>query len=198
MSSKYDYYSSEDNTRDVSKSTPVLQSAFQQAEVLSKSASQLPTKTRTAIILKSEEINLDNIPESHSKFKDLINPEALPTESDKAINLIRHYCAVEGHCSYTDPTTVPPELLTVIYEASFNSEDDASLDRKHGKINVNMLSNSYGILKNHVHPNAFVSTGSPAPEPKKVVEDFKKKKTIKLKDVKDTLEKLWPFGPGKT
>jgi hypothetical protein len=198
VSSKYEYYSMEDSTRDVSKSAPVIRSRLDQTEVLSKNTSQLPTRTRTAIILKSEEISLDNIPVSHSKFRDLINPESLPTESDKAINLIRHYCAVEGHCSYTDPTTVPPELLTVIYEASFNSEDDTSLNQRYGKINVNMLSNSYGILKNHVHPNAFVSTGGPTPEPKKVVEGFKKKKTIKLKDAKDVLEQLWPSGPGKT
>jgi hypothetical protein len=126
---------------------------------MSKNISKKHVDHRTAIIIKTEKINIEDVSPAHVRFRDLINPESIDEDSAKSIVILRHFCAVEGNCSHIDPTKVPPELLTVIYEVHQTSTDEIDVNKRYGKINVNLLTNSYGILKNHVHPGVFVATG---------------------------------------
>jgi len=147
-----------DTTLDTSKTQAVGTDITDNIESLNSHASaktESLLNTRSALILKSQKISISQIPDAHQKARDLINPESVDTDSDTAMSVIRHYCAVEGLTGGRNAITMPAEIFTVIYEFTDSSTDVTTNQNTIREVRVQMLSTDYGIVDSHIKSGAI-------------------------------------------
>lgn len=179
-SSKYLHYSKTDLTLDTSKTTPAGSGFSDNVESLGRaheSRTESLVDTRSALILKTQRINISQIPHSHEKAKSLINPESIDTDSDNSIDIFKHYCVVDGLTGGRNALIVPAEMFTVIYEFADSSENETSDRMNFREVRVRMLGDDYGIVDSHLASSTIQLGGPPAPPVKPM---FKRNKVGEL------------------
>ena len=141
-----------------------------------------------AIIIKTEKITIKQISTAHDKVLPSLRAASkdIGADSAEAISVSRHYAIVAGQTGYADPNSVPPELMTIVYEIG-DSEETTDMQSNRRCV-VKMLGSNYGILKSQKSSGIqFVDADEvkkPASKNKTKGKFDKKASRAKLKSVK--------------